>query len=401
MVLPITGPTTKVETNGDYFSNGSVWRVRSTYRQAEPYTIPLPYSMFSYTQVSGKATSYAPSDGWGGHWLGQWWTVNSRLDVALNAAYEIPRYNDSHFLDLTNVQNVVLNQAREKFFSKANQRVSLSVDILQRKKAYSMLTKRVVQAATAFGQFRRFRIRDALQTLGIKKPAGWRPATRDLGALWLEYSYGWKPLVEDIHDAAEVLSAPLDPQWIQESNSELFSRMYSDFVDQGVNGHAATFRNEVMLKVFARVGGVVAMTNPNLQAYKNAGLTNPLAWVWELIPFSFVADWFGSVGDFIESLDDTVGLSITDGFYSYGQKGTSRVSAVLTRRYSGWPVAPGRAVGDGGWKQRSVASMTRVRGIPTVKLVRKLVILTSLDRGLNAASLLAQALGNPPKSLMR
>lgn len=404
MVLPITGPTTRAETSGDYYSNGSVWRVRQVYRQAKPYTIPLPYSMFSYTQVSGKATSYATGDSWGAHWLGQWWTSSSRLNTSTgNSAYEIPKYNGASWSELTNVQNLVLNRAREKFFSKANQRVSLVVDILQRKQAYNMLVKRVTQAATAFGQMRKLRFRDALQSLGIKKPAGWRPATSDLGSFWLEYSYGWKPLVNDIYEAAKVLSAPLDPQWIQESRSEVFDRLYSHVYVGGANNYDATYRNKVILKVFARVGGVVSLANPNLQALKNAGLTNPFAWIWELLPFSFVADWFGSVGDFIESLDDTVGLTITDGFYSYGMNGTSRVSAELVRPYGGWPKPPlpGRAVGDGGWKLRSVASMTRIRGIPTVKLVRKLKILTNLDRGLNAASLLAQTLRNPPKSLMR
>lgn len=404
MVLPITGPTTKVETNGDYYSNGSVYRIRQVYRQAKPYTIPLPYTMFDYTQVSGKATSYATSDSWGGHWLGQWWQNSTRLDISAGSpVYEIPKYNDADWSELTNVQNLVLNRAREKFFSKANQRVSLAVDILQRKQAYDMLTKRVVQAATAFRQMRKLELGNMLQTLGIKKPAGWRPVVSGAGGLWLEFSYGWKPLVEDIHEATKVLSAPLDPQWIQESKVEQFDRFYSTVFDGGANNYAAIYGNKVVLKVFARVGGTVSVTNPNLQAYKNAGLTNPAAWVWELIPYSFVADWFGNVGDFIESLDDTLGLAISDGFTSYGIKGTSRVSAELTRPYAGWPkpALPGRAVGDGGWKQRSVASMTRTRGIPTVKLVRKLKVLTNLSRGLNAASLLAQTLRNPPKSLMR
>jgi hypothetical protein len=210
----------------------------------------------------------------------------------------------------------------------------------------------------------------------------------------VEYSYGWKPLVTDIFEAATVLSAPLDPQWIQESKVENFETNASFIYDAGNNGHSASFGNLVKLKIFARVGGVVQVSNPNLQALKNAGLTNPLSWAWELTPWSFLLDWLGFAGDFIESLDDMVGLTLIDGFYTYGYTGNSRVTAYLLRPYGGWPKPPlpGRAVGDGGWKNRSVSSMNRVRGLPTVKLARKLKILTNTDRGLNAASLLAQAL---------
>lgn len=396
MVLPITGPTTKVSASGDYFSNGSVYGVRSVYRQVKPYTLPLPYAMFAYTQVDGWAVTYVQSDSWGGHWLGQWWKNSTTLRTTAGNAFDLPLYKGSYWSDLTNVQDLALNRAREKFFSKANQRVSLSVDVLQRKEAYDMLTRRTLQAAKAFGHLRRLDWRNVMRTLGLKKPAGWRPALSGLGGLWLEFSYGWKPLVDDIHKAAEILSAPWDPQWIHESHVSDYDVVKSAVVDQGSNGSKITYENHVKLKVFARVGGVVTLANPNLQAYKNAGLTNPLSWAWELLPFSFVVDWFTSVGQFINSFDDTVGLNIVDGFYSYGMKGSSNVSAVLNRRYSGWPLTPGRAVGDFGWKSRSVASMNRIRGIPTVKLVRKLKILTNTDRGLNAASLLAQVLGNSP-----
>jgi len=392
MVLPITGPIQKLDQTPNTYEVGSQYKLRQTYRQAKPYTIPLPYSMWSALTTGGKATVYITSDSWGGHWLGQWWT-STTVTAYNNSLYGTPRIGQPVWTELNRLSSLTLNRAREKFMAKANQRVSLAVDILQRKEAYDMITRRVTQAAKVINDVRKLRFGDAIRDLGLKKPADWRSVPRTAGGWWLEYSYGWKPLVQDIHDAAAVLSSPQDDLWIQESSTQPYREVFQ--ADVGPPNNAGIhYQNVNVGKVFARVGATVSVTNPNLQALKNAGLTNPLTWAWEVIPFSFVVDWFYGVGDFLESLDDTVGLQVRDGFYTTGWKGTSQVATVLLSPYAGWPKPPlpGRNVGDQGWKSRSVAQMDRVRGLPTVKLARKLKILTNVDRGLNAASLLAQAL---------
>lgn len=397
MVLPITGPTVQVVATPNNYEVGSQYLLRNRYRQVKPYTIPLPYSMWQALTVSGKATTTVTSDSWGGHWLGQWWQATYVSNYNNAAVYGVPRFGQPPWSELDRVGNLVLNRAREKFMSKANSRVSLSVDILQRKQAYGMITTRVVQAAKVLNAVRKLRFGDAIRELGLKKPADWRSVPRTAGQFWLEYSYGWKPLVSDIFDAASVLSSPQDNLWIQESSAQDYVQRFEQMTGPP-NNATIVYVNDVSLKVFARVGGVVSVTNPNLQALKNAGLTNPLTWAWELIPFSFVVDWFYGVGDFLESLDDTVGLSVVDGFYTKGFHGNSRVLTELIAPYGRWPKPPllGRKPGDGGFKLRSVAQMDRVRGLPTVKLARKLKILTNVDRGLNAASLLAQALKSNP-----
>lgn len=43
------------------------------------------------------------------------------------------------------------------------------------------------------------------------------------------------------------------------------------------------------------------------------GLTNPLEVTWELLPFSFVADWFLPIGDYVSILDSTLGYILKGG----------------------------------------------------------------------------------------
>jgi hypothetical protein len=44
------------------------------------------------------------------------------------------------------------------------------------------------------------------------------------------------------------------------------------------------------------------------------GLTNPLIVAWELVPFSFVADWFLPIGKTLENLTATNGLTFVGGY---------------------------------------------------------------------------------------
>jgi hypothetical protein len=46
------------------------------------------------------------------------------------------------------------------------------------------------------------------------------------------------------------------------------------------------------------------------------GLTNPLSIAYEVTPFSFLADWFIPIGDFLSILDATLGFAFLSGSYT-------------------------------------------------------------------------------------
>jgi hypothetical protein len=54
----------------------------------------------------------------------------------------------------------------------------------------------------------------------------------------------------------------------------------------------------------------IVVTSQSLTAAQQAGLTNPALVAWELVPYSFVFDWFVSVGGYLEALTATQGLEI-------------------------------------------------------------------------------------------
>lgn len=149
---------------------------------------------------------------------------------------------------------------------------------------------------------------------------------------WLEYSYAWKPLLNDVYSLAKataeamvergpdvryvrakanteriVAEKPSSPNWRGWINQDTFqSRKYVSMkIGYTVNGGGASF--------------AVAF-----------GLDNPLRVAWELVPFSFVADWFIPIGTALDSLSVSNGLT----FYE-GTKTTRHHQSVVRSVYGG------------------------------------------------------------------
>jgi hypothetical protein len=61
---------------------------------------------------------------------------------------------------------------------------------------------------------------------------------------------------------------------------------------------------EVMCKVWCE------LSSPHLSELQQLGLTNPALVAWELVPFSFVFDWFIQVGDWLTGLTALQGVTV-------------------------------------------------------------------------------------------
>lgn len=83
---------------------------------------------------------------------------------------------------------------------------------------------------------------------------------------------------------------------------------------------------------------LVCVRNKTLMRLEQFGLANPAVVAWELVPFSFVADWFVGVGDYLAAQTALLGLEVLDG-------GTSQLSVrTYTTRVTG--------VNPGAWNSR-------------------------------------------------
>lgn len=122
---------------------------------------------------------------------------------------------------------------------------------------------------------------------------------------WLEYSFGWKPLMSDIYGAAEEIHKSVHegfPYYVRTTGSQRKSS--SVMVPHASGSYLAQFDEKCELRAKARF----TVRNSSVKTLVQLGLTNPAEIAWEVVPFSFVIDWFVPVGNFLSSLDALVGV---------------------------------------------------------------------------------------------
>jgi len=155
----------------------------------------------------------------------------------------------------------------------------------------------------------------------------WNKSQRDLARegisnrlsrLYLEYVYGFRPLLSDMYGLHEFSKQNETTDMLmfgrgKASRTETmeasgFSNLsYSR--QRRVNWSAKT---DVKCHLWARLdpewGGI--------RAWNQLGLANPLALAWELVPFSFIVDWMLPIGPVLNALSAPAGLRFVDGSIS-------------------------------------------------------------------------------------
>lgn len=115
---------------------------------------------------------------------------------------------------------------------------------------------------------------------------------------WLEGRYGWRILVYDMIDISRALNGLDALQRDRNKDRSGHSFSYENFIHVP-DFHWAHGWHTVVLKDTYQVslrGTVIADLKPPRFRF------NPITTAWELIPFSFVLDWFIGVGNWLESL---------------------------------------------------------------------------------------------------
>lgn len=154
--------------------------------------------------------------------------------------------------------------------------------------------------------------KSAQQTEVIRKsmrPSLWtanlrRNASNQMSSNWLELQYGWLPLLGDIDTGAKLLAHQLNVPFRQRVSAQTSLRREEVDVP-GLGGmkwaECYALRRKRIIAYLSEPESIPKMT----------GLMNPELVAWELVPFSFVADWVAPLGDFLDARGFASGLSGT------------------------------------------------------------------------------------------
>jgi len=138
--------------------------------------------------------------------------------------------------------------------------------------------------------------------------------SNDISSLWLSLQYAWRPLMSDLYELCIELERYTNERKLvyraqASSNEDLPTR--KTYTWSYPNWWLLSYVYPEERKTLYRRKRVLS-ENPSTSW--RLGLTNPSEVVWELVPFSFVVDWFIPIGDFLanRSLLDLKVASYTD-----------------------------------------------------------------------------------------
>ncbi len=180
-----------------------------------------------------------------------------------------------------------------------------------------------------------------------------------LADTWLEYSYGWKPLLQDTFDLAEATAEIMierqkvwRKQTTRAQNAKSFKKSSSDTYWD--------LKSTIVSQTYAEVGVEYAIPDGSVSIADAFGLTNPATVAWELVPFSFVADWFLPIGDYLSSFTAYSGLTFKKGFISERHVWTCTREMIWKRKDLGG----GSYIDFGGAQLKDTKTLVHIKRTP-------------------------------------
>lgn len=130
---------------------------------------------------------------------------------------------------------------------------------------------------------------------------------------WLEATYGWKPLINDVVSAAEAFAQTnLEEQILLEYRVRKSSTHRAQNLStlNDTLWKVSEIRDQEQTELISLAATIL---HPTDRQQAGLGLSDISTVAWELLPYSFVVDWFAPVGDYLRALTATAGLYFLDG----------------------------------------------------------------------------------------
>ncbi len=211
----------------------------------------------------------------------------------------------------------------------------------------------------------------------VNRPRSVKGNTNDkaVASDWLELQYGWLPLVQDMYDGAAFLAQHCLGR---DLSQRVVVRRTKKSKSTSVTNYALWDRNFIESKEIRAY-----LTSVN--SWTLAGLADPSTVAWELMPWSFVADWAIPIGSYLQGRGlaaSVTGTFVTTSFKklestwkNVGQAGYTLLVAPTTKVVS----------------QRVTITRTKSTNLSVPKpAIKPLLDIPSWRRAANAVALLVQ-----------
>lgn len=268
-----------------------------------------PKAMWSWNYVDGPGLGEIKIEGSDSWFFSKPYTANVDWSYQGSRAYEAEVTGistDQKLLDLAAIQ------AKANVIKADAQALVMLAELNKVVAMVNMSSTRMKSALTLLAQGRpKKAILSALGHVKHKGSSNFRNVSRTASARWLEIQYGWLPLIYDIQGALKALGTVQKPRFTARgfaSDSKSLSTTgftyYSGITQLKMNWALnQSLEKRVRAYILYEVDARSFIT-------QKLGLLQVPSSAWELVPWSFVIDWFVNIGSWLDALTPRIGVNI-------------------------------------------------------------------------------------------
>jgi hypothetical protein len=240
--------------------------------------------------------------------------VDARAVLNNNGYFRVPNTAlvADHWQEQVIPRGTLEVQAGNKLSKKLNNRdIDLGVALGEARETAQFVQGAMLRTFAAAKRARRGDLSGTLKALGLSKTTdAQKQKLRDvpdaISRAWLGFSYGARPLMNDVLGACKALEKRHErPSLLTYRASELCELDFTIFTTAHVKSPTDFDPDYTMcIKGWHKASDKITfeVDNPILYKLSQLGLTNPLSVAYELITLSFVLDWFIPIGSWIAGI---------------------------------------------------------------------------------------------------
>lgn len=213
--------------------------------------------------------------------------------------------------------NKTLDMARVKLDEViANANANVSVAFAERVKTVKMIAGRVISFGHAIVDAKNRLRKLERNPKWVNQMARYKGRRiSQVGKYWLEFWFGWYPLIKDIETA-------LSHQPTKEKYTAT-GAWSTTLTGSQNNVHGVLVETKTTFRV--KLKADVTVVDPGSRLLAEWGLANPLSTIWELISFSWLVDYFVNIGTVLASYDAQIGVQLSSTSSTISKEQTATV----------------------------------------------------------------------------
>lgn len=182
------------------------------------------------------------------------------------------------------------------------------VAIAEGKKTIQLVKNSILTVGGALVDVKHGNFTRAAQRLGIVKSTYGRKANgrffknrnaslspEGISSRWLELQYGWKPLLNDVYEACKAYEL-----LTKGPRSYYYKASTKSFVQWDSSTSPSNYACHTTGKLTQKIV-LEQLEDMSTSIPRSLGLEDPLTVAWELVPYSFVIDWFIPIGTYLQA----------------------------------------------------------------------------------------------------